>query len=507
MDNEKKINISKSKYLRYKFCPKALWRDQNAPHLAKERDERAELAIKAGQEVGKLAHGLFCNTVDATVLNMAGRTDLSASIKKTQELLNNISVDVIAEASFSFEGCFAAVDLLRRTQNGFEIYEVKSSTVLKDRYITDLAYQHYVLAKCGVNIENSFIVLLNNAYARCGELDLQGLFKARNVLDTVNDQEKFEKAISFIEFEIEKTRQTLRGGEPKINIRPACFDCSYGEICLKDVPDNSVFDIHGLGKKGFKYYNEGIVTYKDALLKEVPLNEKQLRQITSYLFDEPMHVDKEGVKEFLNSLWYPLYFLDFETFQPAVPLYEGAKSYQQIPFQYSLHYIEEEHGRLQHKEYLANHAGDPREEIALRLVDDIPKDACVLTYNMLFEKSVLLKLANRYPKLEEHLTKVADNVRDLIDPFEKGHVYDKAMSGSLSLKSVLPALFPDSPEFNYCNLTGVHNGVEAQVAYLKLPNLTKEEQIKKREELLAYCKLDTMAMAMLWIKLRELALE
>jgi hypothetical protein len=508
VENERKRanSLSKSKYLRFKFCAKALWLDKNMPHLAPPVDEKVQLAIKAGQEVDKLAKNLFENTVSAVVLNEAGGLDIPAMLAKTKELLNDKTVDVIAEAAFSFNGCYTAVDLLKRTDAGFEIYEVKSSTVLKERYIADLAYQHYVLTNCGLSIQNCFVVLLNSNYVRCAELDISELFKTRNIVENKNNELAYENALAVVGSEIESAKTALHGDEPQIKTHQNCLDCGYKNHCLTGLPTPSIFDLHGLRKKAFSHYHKGVVSYKDAL-ENLPLNEKQTKQITAHLNNEPLHIDKCGVGEFLNSLWYPLYFLDFETFQTAIPLYEGTKPYQQIPFQYSLHYVKEKGGQLEHKEYLAEHGSDPREELALRLVEDIPLDACILAYNEDIEKNVILKLALLYPKLQEHLTKIAQNVRDLMVPFDKGYVYDKAMNGSFSLKSVLPAMFPNNPQFNYQNLAGVHNGAEAQVTFLKLPTFSKEECERQREFLLAYCKLDTAAMANIWLRLTELMTE
>ena len=87
--------------------------------------------------------------------------------------------------------------------------------------------------------------------------------------------------------------------------------------------------------------------------------------------------------------------------------------------------------------------------------------------------------------------------------FRNGYVYDRAMGGSFSIKKVLPALFPNDPNLDYHNLADVHNGGEATDTYLSLRGMEQSGRDKLRQSLLAYCGLDTLAMVMLWQRLRE----
>lgn len=128
------------------------------------------------------------------------------------------------------------------------------------------------------------------------------------------------------------------------------------------------------------------------------INANQRRQVESVVYDKPDEYDIDEIKKFLVTLYYPIYHLDFETFQQAVPEYIGCHPYEQIPFQYSLH-IEYEDGRLEHLEFLAKEGEDPRRSLAEQLVKDIPMGVCSTAYNMAFEKSVLKHLAEEFPDL------------------------------------------------------------------------------------------------------------
>ena len=221
------------------------------------------------------------------------------------------------------------------------------------------------------------------------------------------------------------------------------------------------------------------------------------------MYDKPDYIDKNNIKKFLNTLSYPLYFLDFETFQMSIPKYDGVKPYMQIPFQYSLHYYDVDNN-LNHKEFLAQADIDPRRKLAEQLVKDIPKNVCVLAYNMSFEKTVIKNLASLYPDLSKSLMNIYDNIKDLMIPFKSRDYYTKNMHGSYSIKYVLPALFPDDPSLDYHNLELVHNGSEAMDIYANLGKKSKEEQSIIRKNLLKYCYLDTYAMVKIYDKLIEI---
>ena len=366
----------------------------------------------------------------------------------------------------------------------------------------DCAYQKWVLERSGLNIERVFIAYINNKYVRSGEVDIHQLFTIEDVTDRLPPyyaavKDNVAAALEFID----------KKDEPYIGPGEHCsksYPCLYWDYCTRDLPKPNVFDLYRLsGSKAEGYYNEGIVTFADVLRAGIKLNDIQYKQVTSEQFDLPTHVDKLGIKAFLDTLTYPLYFLDFESFQTCVPLYDGIHPYQQVPFQYSLHYILDPNGKLLHKEFLADENSDPRRALAEQLAADIPTDACVLAYNKGFECTRLKELAETFPDLAEKLLAIRENVRDLLDVFRHGYVYDRAMGGSFSIKKVLPALFPNDPNLDYHNLADVHNGGEATDTYLALRGMEREARDKLRRSLLAYCGLDTLAMVMLWQRLRE----
>jgi len=184
------------------------------------------------------------------------------------------------------------------------------------------------------------------------------------------------------------------------------------------------------------------------------------------------------------------------------PEFVGLSPYEQIPFQFSIH-KEDGKGNLEHFEFLADVGADPRYELALNLIKFIPQDACVLAYNMSFEKGVIRRLAANYPQISSELMAIHDNIKDLMAPFASKSYYHPKMQGSYSIKYVLPALVPEF-ESAYKDLNLIHHGGEAMQAYENMTRMSANDREAYKKALLAYCKLDTLAMIKVLEKLREI---
>lgn len=494
------MNLSKSKYTRFCQCPKMLWLDTYRPELAVQ-DPSVLRRFEEGKQVGDLAKGLLGAYVEATAYTPEGRLNISAMLRNTKKFFAE-GAENICEAAFTQNGCYCAVDILHKTSDGYEIYEVKSSTELKDVYLWDAAYQRWVLEACGLKIVGVYIVDINNQYVRQGDVEIHKLFRINDVTAAIapfyaDVAAKTALAKAYL----------AQQEEPEQDLGVHCrkpYDCVYRQYCERNLPSPSVFDLYRItAKKAYEYYDQGIVSFDDVVKSGIELNPAQRRQVEFEQLQLPTRVDQLGVRTFLDTLTYPLYFLDFETFQTCIPLYDGIRPYQQVPFQYSLHYLEHADGELLHKEFLADETTDPRRALAERLVADIPAGACVLAYNKAFECTRIKELAEYFPDLSQQLLSIRDHIHDLLDVFRDGFVYDRAMQGSCSIKKVLPALFPDDPNLDYHNLADVHNGTEATDTYLSLRGMEPTERNRLRQSLLAYCGLDTLAMVLLWQRLRE----
>ena len=489
------MKISKSRYADYKVCPKLLWLGVNKPDLAVE-DPTAQKHIDDGKTVGDVAKKLFKDTIDVTTFDEEGNLDINNMIGLTNRyLLTNEYV--IAEASIAIDNLFCSVDLLKPNGDKYDIYEVKATTGIEKEHYLDAAFQKYVLEKRGLPVNRVYLVHLNNDYRRKGELDLNGLF----IKDDITEEPKFLSALMNVQADVDDINILMKEkSEPVMGYRTSCKGCPYQKYCLKDLPDPNIMNINGI--RGWAdYINVGIVTYLDALTNHVKLNNRQMVQVDTYLHNRVRVIDTKKVKDFLSTVTYPVYHLDFESIMLPIPPADDCWPYEQIPTQYSLH-IEYVDGRLEHKEFLGDSI-DPRRGIAEALCRDIPADVCVLAYNKTFECGRLKELAELYDDLHDHLMAIHDNVVDLIVPFKNGAFYDEKMGGSNSIKYVLPALYPDDPELDYHALPVVHNGGEAMDIYPKMLAASPEEQKRIRDGLLKYCCLDTLAMVKVLRKLVE----
>lgn len=487
--------LSKSRYCSGLQCPKMLWLKKNNPD-AFDPSCMNESVLETGLEVGDLAMGLFGDFVEVPY------GDPKQMLEDTADLMEK-QTPVVAEASFSYDGLFCSVDILKNLGNKqVELYEVKSSTGVKEIYHHDAAFQYYVLTKLGYNVVSCNIVHINNQYVRHGDLDIHQLFTIVDITDIAKQLQRE------IPGNIDKIRAYMeQKTEPTDDIGMHCFapyDCGFWGYCTKHLPSPNVFDISGIHKdKAIECYRNGLSSF-DALDKSDVLSANQYMQVEHELHPCPPRIDHKRIKDFLKKLTYPIYFFDFESFQPAIPPYDDTHPFQQIVFQYSLHYIEYEGGPVLHKEFLAYPGEDPRRALAEQMCADIPKDVCVVAYNMGFEKTQTQGLAELYPDLREHLMNIHDHFVDLLVPFRSKWYYSRALQGRSTLKLVLPALFPDDPTLDYHNLEGVHNGGEASATFSSMAKMAPEELEATRKQLLAYCSLDTYATVKIWEKLKEL---
>ena len=490
------LHLSKSKYCSAVQCPKMLWLQKNRPE-AFDDSVVDQAVLDRGNMVGDLAMGLLGEYVEVPFGSLSGM------IEKTLALIDG-GTPVIAEASFAWEGLFCSVDILKVLgEKRVEFVEVKSSTHVTDIYVHDVAYQYYVLTKLGYIVERARIAHINSGYVRRGELELNGLFAMEDLTDQARAmQPEVDRRVAAL------TEYMMQEGEPQCTVGGQCFSpytCGFFGYCGRELPRPNIFDVGGIQlRTKLANFAKGIVSFRDIEANKA-LKPDKLLQVQHELHDLPPAIDRDRVAQFLDGLSYPLYFLDFESFQPAVPLYDGSSPYEQIVFQYSLHCIEDAGGALKHREYLAQPGEDPRRGVAEQLCRDIPLDVCTLAYNMSFEKTRIRGLAALYPDLADHLMNIHDHIVDLMAPFQKRYYYTRAMQGSYSIKYVLPALFPDDPELDYHNLEGVHNGTEASAAFERMKDMTPEELEQCRQNLLKYCGLDTYAMVKVWEKLNEAA--
>ncbi len=190
----------------------------------------------------------------------------------------------------------------------------------------------------------------------------------------------------------------------------------------------------------------------------------------------------------MSDLEYPIHFLDFETDNPAIPRFEGLHPYQQFPFQYSCHVLQQD-GSVTHHEYLHTDTSDPREQLLESLLIHISAYGSVVVYRASTEGGVLKDLAISFLEHASILQSIIDRLWDQLVIFQK-HYMHPDFCGSNSLKNVLPVLVPS---LCYEDLD-VQDGLEAQAIWnLMLKTTHEKEKSDMIKNLREYCKLDTLA--------------
>ncbi len=488
-----KAILSKSTFIKGLQCTKLLYLYKHHYNWQDKTSDMLQSVFNRGHKVGALAQTLFPNGVDASPSSPRA---YAKAIEHTKELIKN-GTKVIYEAAFMYNQVIIYADIIVKDKGKWKVYEVKSSTSISSTNLIDIAVQYYVMSNAGLKISDISLVYINNKYVRKGDLDINRLFNIEPLLASALENQNWVAA------EVERLKGVVaKKRVPKVDIGSHCFDpytCSFIGHCWKHIPENSVFDIKKMHqKKKFELYEDGIISLND-IPDDYVLPESQQLQVESYKNGDSI-INKKAIKEYLKTFKYPLYFMDFESFQPAVPLFNNSKPYQQIPFQYSLHYQKNKKSKLEHKEFLAEAGPDPRVPFIEQLLKDTETEGQIVVYNKSFEIMILHAIANDFPKYKKKIEERIERIVDLMIPFQKKWYYTPEMQGSYSIKYVLPALVP---ELSYNELE-VADGGTASIVYEQLIEETDMiKTMETRKNLLEYCKLDTLAMVEILKKLGQ----
>lgn len=488
--------LSKSQMAKGLQCEKALWLLKHKKSVLSPPDVMQQALFDQGHEVGRVAQEQY---PDGTLVPFDMKP-FNAKFDFTQTLIKD-GVTTIYEASFKTQHLMCIVDILHKGPDGWELIEVKSTTSDKEVVLEDIAIQYFILKQVGFPIAKTKLMHINRDYRRGKKLDIHQLFKTLEVTeDSLNRQDKlkdeYQRLVSVI----------TTYDEPEKPIGQYCISpyvCDAKEYCWANIPNYSIFNLASMKmEQKFEWYYKGILTL-DQLPDNADVTPKQKLQIEANNSGEK-RIQYEKIQSFINTIHYPIVYLDFESFASAIPPFEGARPYQQLPFQHSIHIMNSPFDQPSHYEYLGDPKTDPRKSLAKDLCDKIPDNCCILVYNAMFEQSIIKELADLYPKYSEKLMQIHDNIKDLMLPFKERWVYYPEMKGSYSIKAVLPALVP---ELSYEDLD-INNGAIASHSYSQMrKNPDNPENKTTIANLLSYCELDTLAMVKLFEKLCHLANE
>lgn len=474
--------LSKSDYIMALDCVKALWLKKNRKDLVPEYDARTLQSFEDGNEIQDLARQCYSNgvLVDSESWDVIGGAVKTKALAET----NNILFEATAKLD---NGCFCRIDILERNGDAWNLIEIKSATSVKDYYIDDLSFQKYVFENAGYPVKQCRVLYVNNDYVRHGELDISQMFREEDVSERVaeacKDVEMYVKGM--LSAQQEKN-------EPETTLHANCQDCPFWGYCGKNVPEYSVFDLLS-AQAADLFYNQTHSTKVEDVPIDLCTTDKQLIDRDCYV-NQAEHVEPEHIKEWLDTLEYPLYYLDYETVQCPIPMFDSSKPYSQIPFQFSLHVQEQRGGELKHYEFLHQERSDPRRALAESLVKYCGKQGSVVVYNQAFEMTRNKELAVLFPDLADDLLAINERVVDQLIPFRQRALYSYKQKSSASIKYVLPS---------FCDLSykgmAIANGGEAMSQYKAFleGKQTETESRQMFEALLKYCGQDTYAMVLL----------
>jgi len=481
--------FSKSKILSSLQCQKKLWLELNKLDKA-QHDSSSEKNFRIGNQIGEIAQNIYDPSGQGEVIDPF-ESGFDEALQTTAHLLSGDKP--IFEAAFATETGFVLADVMHRDSDSddWQMVEIKSSSSVKNHHLADIAIQHYVTLQAGVKLEKVSLGHIDSSWVYKGDNDYHGLIKEADLTSAI------VPIIVKVPAWFSSAQETSsRDVEPNISIGEHCespYSCPFIEYCSKGLPQ-AKYPANWLPRISKRALKEYIRDNEVIEISDVPdslLNEKQLRVKQATLSNQT-YFDLDSAKRELKKYDYPYYFLDFETINPAIPIWAETRPFQQIPFQYSLHIEKESGAKLEHREYLDTSGQDPMPGFAFKLIKDCGDQGPIFVYNIGFEASRIRELAERFPELEQALLNIKERLVDLW-PIAKDHYYNPSQHGSWSIKKVLPAV---APHLDYEQLDGVKDGGMAMDAFEEAISKNTEGKRKEllKEQLLNYCELDTLAM-------------
>ena len=474
---DENMKLTKTNFIQYLNCPKSVWLMLNDPETYPKEEELSDFdqkLIKEGYEFEGYVKQLIASYENAAEYDF----------QKTYE---------------TDSGLYARVDIIRRHANGtVDLYEIKSSTSVKNdkkhHHLYDAAFQTSVAKRSGETIGNIFIVHLNKEYIRQGEIDPAQMVVVSDETDRVNalleeTDNKIDEALTLIsQPEIDQTSCT-------------CLYLGKGHHCNSfnhfnpNIPMPSIYTLPSMWGNRLK----NLVDDHRFGLDEINLDEltKQQKPVLEAFKSGGEYINIADIDNFFGILKFPLYFLDYEAYGSAIPMLDGLRPHEHLPFQFSLHIMEKD-GSIKHVEYLADELELP-EKLVEGLANHIGPDGSIIAWHKTYENERNKHMAELYPDHTEFLLDLVDRTMDLEDVFKTGYV-NIEFKGSTSIKKVLPVLVP---ELSYDGME-IAEGTAAMDAWAKMVAETDPAiKMQIRNDLLKYCELDTLAMVKIYEFIRD----
>jgi predicted RecB family nuclease len=487
----KEMRLTKSKFIAGEQCLKRLYLLAHEPELGTQPVESDESIIEQGRQVGLLAQQMFPGGVTVECANR------EAAIRETRELMDNLEIPAIFEGAFEHRGVFVRVDILqRRRDQRWRLIEVKSTVDVKDHHFADVAIQHRVVSRSGIDLAASCLAHVNREYVyRAGGIDVHHFFRIKNLTGRVEKLQPKLPSMLRLQFRVLGMSEA-----PRIAAGPQCTNpitCEFFDHCNPPLPADHILRLPRIrANEVAKLTALGVQSIHE-IPDSYPLSGRLRRACTCVQTGKPWY--SQELRDELKRLKYPLHYLDFETINPCIPRFSGMQPYHQLPFQWSVHVQTQAGAEPEHHEFLATDTSDPRRAFISTLCNVLGDRGSIVVYNAVFESQRLSDLATWLPEFSGRISRIQRRLWDLL-PIIRNHVYHPQFCGSFSLKSVLPALIP-----------GMHyegmDVADGQTAGLVWESLIRGEldgnEDRTKKALLDYCGQDTLAMVRLIDLLRQ----
>ncbi len=495
----KRFTLSKSSLIRGKKCSKSLYFHKEKYNSESGIDQKSRAKYERGLIIGQLAQQLFPGGVDVST---SGSSE--DALAATQRCIEE-KCPVIYQATFKLFDLIVKVDILTFTNEMWRAYEVKSSPRISSVYLFDAAIQHYVIEQSGIPLKDFSIIHINDKYERNGTINVSELFSIKSV------KRRLKKMNSKVANSIESAKEVISADQPpEIPIGRQClkpYPCDYKSKCWSNEEEESILSYVGLPiTVKFDQFKKGNRQLEQLDLDNLKIGYKSLTKIKASIVEQTI-VEKNKLSTFLKKRSSRLYFFDIEATQSAVPLYEGSKPFQMIPFLYSLHTMDRtiSNAKLKHTYFICRPKEDDRVAMVEHFLEHTEEEGDIIVFNTYLEKQALQGFAQLCP---QHRTAIENRIKRLVDletPFKEMWYYHPSMQCSHSLKSVLPCLVKD---MNYADFE-VKDGLEAMLSYQALIDHeeSKVEVERRLKNLVEYCQMDTFALFKIFESLEELVID
>jgi len=486
------MQLSKSDYMLFLRHPGWLWLKKHDKSKLPLVDDALQAIFDGGHQFEDYAEKLFPGATRIG-FSFTEKNYMSMPLRTMQVVASG--AQTILQGRLEGDNITCIFDVLQRVgENEFDLIEIKSSTEVKEDHILDLAFQTIVLEQAGLTVRKLFVVHVNKEYVRKGKIDIRQIITQSEITKEV--KERIEETKDGIKRALAIAKSSTPPDYSPRHVGLSALS-EWMEIHNILFPQQHPHNIYKLTRLNPKLIGE-LEDLGINLIADIPdtfdLHPKQQLQIKATK-ENKRTINKEKINEFFSQFVYPLYFFDYETFSTVIPPFDGICPYQQVPFQYSLHKIDE-NGTMTHTEFLHTANSHPGLSLLQQLKNDIGNKGTVLVWYETFEKGRNKELGEMFPEYASFMSELNERIVDLMVPFSSNWFVDKDFFGSASLKKVLPVLVS---ELSYEKL-GIQEGETASRIWKEtiLEGKNPEEKEKTIKDLLDYCCLDTLAMVQLF---------